>query len=221
MFINFGLLSKIEKIEEYFFYRTMNGTIGTVLKVTSIDVESMSDHQTLKLIRSVVQILDSDLNLKWKCFRRKSEKKYEKTSRCEAVHLLGHCEELNYLIVEIQENNSFFGINKWTKKQQILLEFVTAVKGLQIELGQSGEVKKPLFSPASQSDIEKLFISPNLEITKYPDYLVIEQELVSYVRIKTNTEQELSSETLAVVKSKFHYPLTILTSVQKMNLLKQ
>lgn len=216
MLIEMGVLSSICEKNNLFFYETMNGYIGSMLKYQNIDSEIIEDQQVKKEFNFVINSLSSDVHLKWISETTRHYQLEKNCSRELSFSNSGFFKNSNYLILEEKRNKSFFKNNKvdcYAKITEIINNFLN----IKIEYGQAGETSTSIFSRSSKEEMEKIFFDVKTPIIKFPDYLVIQQNLIGFVRIKQNTEQSIDFDSLNNIRQNFGKPHKVITQIKKLS----
>ncbi|MFN3453759.1 MAG: hypothetical protein ACK41T_02290 [Pseudobdellovibrio sp.] len=217
MLIEVGaVLSSVIEKNDFLFYETMNGYIGTVLKYQSIDLEIIDDTQVKKSFNFVLNALSPDVHLKWVSDTQRRRNIENDCSRKNSISDQGFFEDTNYVIIEAKNINSLFKTNNSDHFYK-LQETVENLLNIKIEYGQSGEISTSLFTKVNKQEIEQLFLDVNTPIIKYPDHLVIDQKLVGLVRIKQNTEQSISFDSINNIRQGFNKPHKVITQIKKIS----
>ena len=217
MYLQIGaVLSSISENNGYYYYETVNGYIGTVLKYHSIDVETITDDQVNKSFNFALNSLPPDMHLKWTSETSTSNKVNDNFSRKNSFENIGYFVNDNYLIIEVKRKTSFFNTKNSINFDQ-LQDVVENFINIKIEYGASGEISTPIFSKASKADIESLFLDVHTAIVTYPDHLVIDQSLIGIARIRHNTDHEIDFESLNNIRSEFSKPHKVITQIKKMS----
>lgn len=216
MLLEFGALSQIKNINGHFYYETMNGYIGTALKYESIDLEIIEDESIIKSFQFFLNNLDSEVHLKW-CSETTKEFNLDfDFSRKNSFLQQGYFKNKNHLILETKKKAFLFNKSHSNEINKIQ-DIVENLLNLKIEYGMSAEVSILIFSKLSQEELENLFVDLKDPIIRYPDYLVLQQQLIGFVRIKQNTEQEINLESLNNIRIQYGKPHKVVTSIKKMS----
>lgn len=211
-----GVLSSITEKHDCLFYETMNGYLGAVLKYHSIDLEIIEDEQVKKSFNFVLNSLPSDIHLKWISETHRKFNVEKDCSRNRSLSTQGFFENENYLIIETKRKSVFFKADKsdnYTKISEVIDSFLN----IKIEYGQSGEISTPIFLKTNMHEMEQLFLDVENPIIKFPDHLVIDQNLIGLVRIQQNTDQMIDFESLNSVRQKFYKPHKVITQIRKLS----
>ncbi len=216
MFIESGTLSSIIEKNDFLIYETMNGYFGIVLMYHSIDLEVTEDDQVKKNFNFVLNSLPPDVYLKWISESQRHYNVEKNCSRKNSLSAQGYFKNTNYLIIETKNKPIFFK-GSTSDLYSKILEIADNFLNIKIDYGQSGEISTQLFSKVTQQEIENLFLDVNTPIIKYPDHLVIDQNLIGIVRIKQNTEQSIDFDSLNSVRQSFKKPHKVITQIKKLS----
>lgn len=211
------VLSSIEKVGSDLIFETVNGSLGIVLGMQSLDVELIQDESLLKSFNAIIKEIPHPLSLKFISKTHWQNVDLPNLSRTEPVAHLGFRRDQNFLIITTEGFNLPFlrRMNRQfiAKLQDVAQRF----KDMVVSISPNAEQTLKPFDSVSKEIIESLFLPIGTTISSYPDYLVIDQKLVGIVRIKSNSHQSLSLESMSSIRAALDFDHEVISNFKRLS----